>query len=158
MGKTEFFEIVKGAGIDEGAVDVDEMIFGEDGEVEGAVIKIENDAHLPSQIVQKGCGAGLFYSRVRYRAGTEDGLCWEAEAGYEWNDSMTTYGDEPDCDPSPTFATLQEAAAAAAGYAVAMAEELATEVANMTGGELSNDGKFSPQGWSGFARFELEAA
>ena len=155
MDKTEFFEIVKGAGIDEGAVDVDEMIFGEDGGVEGAVIKIENDAHLPSQIVQKGCGAGLFYSCVRYHAGTEDGLCWATEAGYKWNDSTSTYGDEPACDPSPCFATLQEAAAEAVSLAEAMAEDLENEVANMIGGEISDDGKFSPQRWSGFARFKV---
>ena len=150
MNKTEFLNIVKAAGIDTSAI---ENLYA-DGVVSDATIEIKNDAHLPSQIVQKGCGAGLFYSRVRF-AGDGGDLCWAADAGYEWNDSQTTYGDEPACDPSPCFATLQEAAAEAVSLADAMAEDLESEVANMIGGEIGDDGKFSPQRWSGFARFKV---
>lgn len=151
MNKTEFFEVVRAAGLDGEVVEVD-MDAG--GMVEAATIEVENEARLPVEIASDGCGAGSFYSRVIYTAGDAD--CWAADSGYSWNDSMTTYGDEPAYDPSRRFASLEEAVAGAVGDAEEMAETLqhdVEEALELAGGQPIEN--YRPRGWSGFAYFDL---
>ena len=152
MNKTEFFEVVKAAGLEGKAVENLEMDAA--GMVEVATIEVKNKAFLPAEIASDGCGSGLFYSRVIYTAGDAD--CWAAESGYSWNDSMTTAGDEPACDPAPCFATLEEAIAWAAGDAEEMAERLQQEVEEAlegAGGQPIEN--YKPAGWEFDARFDL---
>lgn len=150
MNKLEFFEVVKAASIEPSAVQ--DLVVDENGVIESAVIEVQNDAHLPVEITRRGCGSGLFYSRVRYRAGDDE--CWAADAGYEWNDSQTTFGDESACDPATCFAALEDAAAEATYLAEGMAEDLQREVEQaIEDGVLEG---FTP-GWSGCARFDLAA-
>ncbi|MDA8206385.1 MAG: hypothetical protein M0Z36_09965, partial [Thermaerobacter sp.] len=107
MNKTEFFEVVKAAGIDAEAVV--NLKMNADGMVEEATIEVENEAFLPPEIAGDGCGSGSFYSRVEYRAEVfEDAPIepWTADAGYEWNDLLTTAGGEAAYDPSPCFTSL----------------------------------------------------
>lgn len=152
MNKTEFFEVVKAAGLDARAVENLEM--DAEGMVEAATIEVENEAGLPTGIASDGCGSGLFYSRVIYTAGDAD--CWAAESGYSWTDSMTTDGDEPACDPSQRFASLEEAVAGAVGDAEGMAATLQHEVEEaleLAGGQPIEN--YRPSGWGGSAYFDL---
>lgn len=152
MNKTEFFEVVKAAGLDAKAVEDLEM--DADGMVEAATIKVKNEAWLPTEIASDGCGNGLFYSRVRYLAGDEE--CWISEAGYEWNDSMTTAGDAPACEPAMRFASLKDAAVDAVFDAEEMAKNLQYEVEEAlkrAGGQPIEN--YKPSGWGGFAYFDL---
>lgn len=152
MNKTEFFEVVKAAGIEPGAVE--NLEIDGDGQVEEATIEIQNEALLPQEIAPEYCGRGWFYSRVCYRLG--GGEPWTAEAGYIWNDSMTTAGDEPACDPAPSFTTLQEAA----GYAACDAEDMAENLQRDVDFALEDAGgqpieNYNPNGWRVDARFDL---
>ena len=153
MNKTEFLEVVKAAGIDAKAV-VD-LKMDADGMVEEATIEVENEAFLPPEIAGDGCGSGSFYSRVNYHAEAfEDAPYepWTAEAGYDWNDMLTTYGDEPACDPAPRFTSLDEAIARAIGDAENMAQNLKYEVE----GALAEAGGQPVENYSwGFAYFDL---
>lgn len=152
MNKTEFFEVVKAAGLDAKAVANLEMDAG--GMIEAATIEVKNEAYLPPEVAGDYCGSGLFYSRVIYAAGDAD--CWVAVAGYEWNDSQTTSGGEAACDPAPRFASLEEAIACAAGDAEDMAEHLQQEVEEaleLAGGQPIES--YQPRGWNSGAYFNL---
>ena len=152
MNKTEFFEVVKAAGLDVKAVENLEMDAA--GMVEAATIEVKNEAFLPAEIASDGCGSGSFYSRVVYSA--ESAECWGAEAGYDWNDSQTTYGGEAACDPAPRFASLEEAIACAVGDAEDMAEHLQQEVEEaleLAGGKPIEN--YQPCGWNASAHFDL---
>ena len=153
MNKTEFFEVVKAAGLDATKA-VPNLEMDADGMVEAATLEVKNEAWLPTEIASDGCGCGSFYSRVIYTAGDAD--CWAAESGYSWNDSATTIGGEPACDPAPRFATLEEAIACAAGDAATMAGNLQYEVEEAlerAGGQPIEN--YQPSGWNASAYFDL---